>query len=79
MVKSVKRCLHWHIISGLIYNSVIGTINLADTRVWAWVSECGGQHVHETHAHVEERRALISADQRLWDRHLRGKHCLLRE
>ena len=29
MVKSVKRCLHWHVISRLIYNPIIDTINLS--------------------------------------------------
>lgn len=43
MVKSVKRCLHWHVISRLIYNSIIDTINLsAGPETLCWVSYRGG-------------------------------------
>ena len=43
MVKSVKRCLHWHVISRLIYNSIIDTINLsAGPETPRWVSYRGG-------------------------------------
>lgn len=34
-----------------------------------------GQRVPEAHTHVEETRALVRADQRLWDVHLSGECC----
>ena len=43
MVKSVKRCLHWHVISRLIYNSIIDTINLSagPETCAGWVTVAG--------------------------------------
>lgn len=50
MVKSVKRCLHWHVISRLIYNSIIDIINLiAGPWDGAWDKLTWGVSVFKWH------------------------------